>query len=185
VIAAKRTRKGANVQQQTREPSSQHADDAEFDTLPTPVTVRRGSSRGQLVGMAAGVVALVALVLAAIGPVPVRSAPATGPGAAVPAAEDASATLLSGYAARNRPARAGTPQVFAASVQVVNPTDTAQRYFVTLTFEGADSRPLLERRLVLDAGPDATVVRDLYTRAERPPTGVVVRLDVSRAPRST
>lgn len=142
---------------------------------------RRGAP--QLLGTAAIVVAVVALVLAAIGPVPVRSASAiAGSGGAVPANEEVSATLLSGYAARNRAAEPGQPQVYAASVQAANPTDVDQRYDVTLTFTGADSRTLLERRLVLDVGPESAVIRQLYTRAERPESGVSVRLEASRIP---
>lgn len=130
--------------------------------------------------IAAGLLALLALILAALGPARPVAAGSSTPTVAAP--EEASATLLSGYARRDRVARDGAQQVYAASLQVTNPTDVDQRYYVTVTFTGPTRRAVLQRDLTLDVSPGELVVRQLFTHAERPQTGVAVHLDVTRAP---
>jgi hypothetical protein len=149
-----------------------------------PAAAARPTPRWQparVLTIAAGLLALVALVLAALGPVrPATAGSAAGRSTAAP--EEASATLLSGYAGRDRVAREVASQVYAASLQVTNPTDVDQRYFLTVTFTGPGGRAMLQRDLTMDLSPGQLVVRQLFTRAERPETGVSVHLDVSRAP---
>jgi hypothetical protein len=128
----------------------------------------------------AGLIALVALVLAALGPG--RPASAEGSRGFIAAApEEVSATLLSGYSVGGRDVSPGSPQVLAASVQVTNPADTDQRYAVDVTFAVPDGRTLLHRRLVFDVAAEQFVARQLYTRAERPEGDVSVHVSATRA----
>lgn len=136
----------------------------------------------RLVTAAAALLALVALVLAALGPGRPASA---GPerGVTIAAPDEVAAILLSGYSAGGDPVGTDTPQVLAASLQVANPTDVDQRYALTVTFAGPDGRTLLQRRLHVDVAGDQFATRQLFTQTERPAGDVSVHVTANRAVR--
>lgn len=141
-----------------------------------------GFRPAKVMTVTAGLVAVVALVLAALGPGRPASAGRYPQDFTAAAPEEASATLLSGYSAKGRAVTPGSPQVLAASVQVRNPTDAEQRYRLILTFAGPDGRTLLQRRLLVDVAAGQFVSRQLFTQAERPDVDVSVHLSADRLP---